>query len=67
MTPAELEAAERAGLVDESGRLTPAGRILVGERSRLEPLRSWAQRWAAKRGPITNPNTLRLIREAGGA
>jgi hypothetical protein len=39
MTPAELEAARRARLVDEHGRFTHAGRVLVDERpGALEPL-----------------------------
>ena len=54
VSPAELEAAKRALLVDADGRLTYAGRNLVGEPApaELEPLASFTQRWLQLRGPF---------------
>lgn len=67
MTPEDLAAARRARLVDDSGKLTYAGRVLVGERpGALEPRSEFARRWAAKRGPLDDPKILALMLEAGG-
>jgi hypothetical protein len=54
--PEDFDAARRAGLIDDAGKLTHAGRVLVGEdRSsppELEPLEQWTRRWLARRGPM---------------
>ncbi len=55
MSPRDLAACKRAGLVDADGRLTYAGRTLVGERRMFEPLASWLPKWQRMRGTV-KPN-----------
>ncbi len=56
LSPADVAAAQRAGLIDSEGYLTGNGRVLVGENRGKEPLSSFTRRWLQLRGPMNlNP------------